>query len=69
MKDLNSKIEAQRAQLHERRILLYEARIYELEMDIVALQAISDDDGLQRKKTELESVRKALEAVKAMRHD
>lgn len=54
----------------EERLLLYEARIFELEMDIVALKALRDapsvEHMIEEKEKMIAYLRSAMDAVRAM---
>lgn len=57
----------QRNQMIDSRIQEYEAKIFDMEMNIVALDAIGDATGVLTSNARIEALRKAIEAVNGMR--
>lgn len=57
---------ALKEKMKEQRLSQYQQQIFTLEMDVVALEAIGDDQGLQKAKKSLEDLHKAYEAVEAI---
>lgn len=67
--ELQEQVKQQRVEQKKRRLLLYEARIFELQMDVAALQAVGDDEAAGKKSEEVDSIRKAYAAVEALRDE
>jgi len=56
----------QKAKLVERRLLEYHTRLFNLEMDRTALEAIGDSAGVEAVDQRIAALRKAYAAVKGM---
>ena len=56
----------QKKKMIERRLQEYSSKIFSLEMDRKALEAIGDEEGVKNTDQRLDSLRKAYEAVKGM---
>jgi len=58
--------EQQKQQMKERRILLYESRTFELEMDAEAARAVGDDEHADRINEDIAKMQAAILAVAKM---
>ena len=56
----------EKEQLKKNRIKEYLVRIYVQEMDMAACEAVGDAEGMERAKTNIERLKKAIEAVEGL---
>lgn len=57
----------QKEKMINRRLEEYSAKIFALDMDLKALEAIGDEEGVKTTEQRLESLRKAYKAVEEMK--
>jgi len=56
----------QKKKLKEQRLLIYDSRLFELEMDLTAARAYGDLDAIPGIEAEMEKLRRAREAIENM---